>query len=146
MTVIAYRDGTIAADRLVTAGQIVYRAKKIIKHDDMLIGAAGDANACIKLIDWITGKRKKPRFTPDMWEDESDGVDMIVAYKDGRVHRFSNSTEFDVVAEDYIAIGYGAGPALGCMWKGGTAEEAVKAAIQHSSGCGGPIDILKFED
>ena len=51
---------------------------------------------------------------------------------------------FAYIEAPYYAIGAGSHLALGAMWKGATAEEAVECAIALETGCGGAIDVIRI--
>ena len=50
---------------------------------------------------------------------------------------------FSQVEAPYYAIGSGAHLALGAMWQGATAEQAVECAIALDIGCGGTVDVIR---
>jgi hypothetical protein len=59
---------------------------------------------------------------------------------DGTVQHWEGREKYTVRSKNgYDAIGSGGRVAVGAMWKGASAEEAVHAAIAHDSACGGEV-------
>lgn len=138
MTTIAYRDGIIACDSLVTAGGVrVGAVDKIVRSGPLLAGAAGSLGPCQKFLRWV-------RSGEDLMEDFEDfdeGSEGFVVFADGSIASFDDDGRCDYRAP-YIAIGSGASFALGAMAHGASAEEAVRAASEHDTLTGLPIQTL----
>jgi hypothetical protein len=148
MTIIAYRDGIMAGDTLVSSdeGQFVGFDEKVVKNLlGALWGAMGDNGECHRCCEWflkakgLVDLHAPPRF--------SDGQGLIV-FPDGDVF-----TVYDGYARQsiehrhfgYTAIGAGCDFALGAMAMGATAEQAVKVAIDFSLLCGGEIHSVRLD-
>lgn len=147
MTVIAYRSGTLAADRHIHArNMVVGSCTKIIRHEDgTLAGAAGSSTACTGFLNWvkIMGRESFSNDCP-CWEHEESGTSSgMIVLADGRMRLYDlKSGAYEEVEAPYFAIGDGAELALGAMATGATAAEAVRAACEHSVWCGGGCDVL----
>ncbi len=142
MTVIVYRDGILAADSLVCSSNTrIGSDKKIYKIKHYLIGAAGDTSVIEDILHWI--KNGKDRDKKPTFNSSSSFEGIIINTKTAEVTYIELScSEFPVKAP-YYAIGIGADFALGAMYKGADAEEAVEAAISLSTACGGAIQVLR---
>lgn len=140
MTVIAYRDGVIAADSLmVGGGHIMSRdVTKIYKNGSILHGACGDAAWCKSFHDWMNLGLKGN--CPGMRSDESGAIIILPTglIVDVNVAGFIIRSDLD-----FWAIGCGADYAIGAMECGASAEEACKVAITWNSECGGDIKVLR---
>ena len=152
MTTIGYRDGVLACDSQESqmdeaAGEIAfYHTQKIyrkrlkvnkkllrVKAYDVLIATRGEVGAGMVGFDWYgTGKP-----IPD-WLSNECQFDLLIVEPKGL---FCMDQYFRPlkINEEYYAIGSGAKAALGAMYMGATAIEAVEAAIQCDPGTGGDI-------
>lgn len=140
MTVVCFRAGVLASDRMATTPDdwIVGGVTKIIAIGGMLAGSAGRTSDMSTFFQWIADGR--PAMRPSLDDDFSG----LLIEADGTVHRYGYKLISRPTETDYHAIGSGTGPALGAMFVGATAEEAVKAACAHALGCGGGIDVLRL--
>lgn len=141
MTTIAYRDGVMAADTLVTSngkrdGQKIKIARNAAGD---LAGAAGNSAVCQQFLEWFSSgeKHEPPEF------DEELGNGLIVR-ADGTIelymkHGVSKSTA------DFYSLGSGYQIALGAMSMGATAEIAVRKAMEFDTESGGNVTVLKHE-
>ena len=144
MTTIAYRNGTLAADSLVTAGSRIVtstNATKIVRlSDGRLLGHCGQMRHMKPLVAYLEGKSDR---YPDMEKDAT----AIVVHPDGRVElHFGRHPDeaFEEQAEFY-AIGSGAELALGAMAVGASAVDAVHAAIRFDTCSGGDVKHLELQ-
>lgn len=138
MTIIAYRNKELAADTLVVFGTLkCYNTTKIIKANNILAGAAGDNIYCLEFLDWASkGCIGKPPKTKD---DQG-----LVVTANGEI-RIYYSDKFDIVQDDYVAIGSGCDVALGALYMGANSYNACLAAMNHVSSCGGKVELLTLE-
>ena len=73
--------------------------------------------------------------------DKSDA--MIV--RPDRVFIFCEGGRFSSLARvPYVALGSGRLLALGCLWHGGSAVEAVRAGIAHDIASGGKVQAVRL--
>lgn len=143
MTTIAYRAGVLAADTAMTMGgttigEVIKIARRF--NGDMA-GAAGDAAYNRAFLDWFEGGEEGP--APEAKSD-SDCYDRAVIFraKGKKIEVFEPRGRFTIVA-DYYAFGSGKSEALGAMWQGAGAEEAVRAAIDLDPHTGGDVTVLR---
>jgi ATP-dependent protease HslVU (ClpYQ) peptidase subunit len=133
MTIIAYRDGVLAADSMVTFGDTCYFGRsKVFKIRGHLIGAAGKSAECHKFIEWFRSKTLKKFVAP------AEGFDGFIVKPNGDAFLYLTSGILPFEGE-YYATGSGADFALGAFAAGADAITAVRAAIKHNVYCGGEI-------
>jgi 20S proteasome alpha/beta subunit len=164
LTTIAFRDGVLVSDSKITGnGIFVGEYQKIFKltveeqlswidrivfrkepeQIDYLVGAAGsveDFNDFIECI-FFGAQREKAEYDCSVIAvscDENDEYSI-------RMYDGTNLKGFEVKAK-YAAIGSGSPIALGALYQGATAEEAVQAAMHHDNGSGGEIQKVSFTE
>jgi ATP-dependent HslUV protease subunit HslV len=140
MTVIAYRDGLLAADSLVTAGHVVTgRIQKLWRFDDgRLLGGAGVAGDMRSFVAWALAGCK------GHWEcqDKENGFSALVVGAQGEVVMYDAEGRDYLLEAEFIARGAGAELAIGAMAMGARADQAVEVACRYSVWCGGPVQRL----
>lgn len=140
MTVIAYRDGVMAADSQVTdsgADMVYGEVEKITTINGWLIGAAHSLIHTQQFFRWMRGSKIEPDW----------GLVHGVAIRpDGRMFEFDHAkTPFEMKCEHGFAIGSGARFAIAAMMAGADAMKAVEIAMALDSGCGGPLKVLSLD-
>ncbi len=143
MTIIAYRAGCLAADSHVTgSGTITGASVKIARNrKGDLAGATGDAVYGYAFRQWFLKGEKgeaPDAAAPGKPEDSNRG---LIVRHNGVIEVFEFRGKH-VVEAKYYAMGSGRDAALGAMFMGASAVDAVKAAIAHDTGCGGEILAL----
>lgn len=138
MTVIAYRDGVMAADSGVTDSAFnanVGTADKICSVNGWLIGFAGSLVHGQLFARWMRGSKREPTW------DQFHG---LVVRPDGKVLEFDHDkAPLSLGTSHGIAIGPGGLIATAAMMAGADAVRAVEIAIQLDNGCAGPLKIIK---
>lgn len=134
MTVIAFKDGVLAADSLITAdGVRVGYTTKIRKIGPVLAAGAGTMSFVQAFLDWLaTGAEDDPPET----SGNSEG---LLIY-DGRILTWNDG--WDHFVTPFYAIGSGRYQALGAMAAGASAREAVEAACLSDCYSGGFVQAL----
>jgi hypothetical protein len=140
VTTIAYRDGIMAGDTLVADEEVRFPCHERKVHrlrDGSLIGLCGDLAQTQAFMGWL--RRGMPGECPPF--DKSDA--MIV--RPDRVLIFCEGGRFSTLSGvPYVALGSGRLLALGCLWHGGTAVEAVRAGIAHDIASGGKVHTVRL--
>lgn len=140
MTTIAYRDGVLAADSMIStnSGRYCGAVAKIWKRDDgALLGAVGGAGDAAKLRDWfLSGSDELPPALPE----EGQG---ILIKPDGTVWLAHGQSPMYEVDWPFHAEGSGAAFAIGAMAHGASAEQAVSIACGYDVFSGPPVVVLK---
>ena len=153
MTVIAYKNGVLAADtKAVTEDGLVVKSKKLEKlSNGTILGTAGSAD-CREIVT-ILGKaslskmplKSKLRSTETTFRG-------IWVFPTGEV--FKVSVEFEdnkwdaeilPILEKQAAVGTGGAYALGAMLAGKSALEAVKIACKLDNNCGLPAESITIQ-
>lgn len=143
MTVIAVRDGIMAADSRNTVDGHHYRCDKLFRIRGMLVGVAGDNGPSNALIEYL--RAGEPESGLDKWNEQvKGGSALVLCHRRGILH-YEESTRPDIVREPFFAIGLGAGVALGSMERGASAAQAVKAACRWNVNCGLPVQTLSLK-
>lgn len=171
MTVIAYRDGILAADTLVVTGYARFEAagrKVAWLHDKngraiALAAVVGDEVESAAFLQWADELASAPnggagalsREAPRIGRPTDGGVSskgllilrdapntVLIHTHAGMARRFLCPGPVG----GYFADGAGAEVALGALYAGVGALTAVRAAILHSHGCGGAVDVVSFAE
>ena len=116
---------------------LVYRTKKIYRlKNGGVVGFCGALEDAINAIKWLNGDEvEKLNFAE---------VTLLVATKSGKLLKYDSASPLTLKrSTPYISIGTGHQIALGAMFAGATAVEAIKAAIEHDSHTQGPVFSMK---
>lgn len=144
MTVIAYRDGIIAADTGIISGENTFSFMTKIARNAAgdLVGVSGDAGTAYKFLEWF--KAGEVGGHPALRDIPSERVyDKAVIFRVSGVWEIYEPPGMFITRGPYYAFGSGKPEALGALWMGATSEQAVAAAISLDSGCFGEIEALK---
>lgn len=142
MTVIAWRGNTIAADRMQCHGDTQAQIEKIHKEPGGVIFAiAGGASAGRLLMDWYRegadpSKWPKCQEHPELWAS-------LIVWEPNTPYPFYYQqfpSKLYTRPNDYFVWGSGREVAIGALYHGATAIEAVEAANHHCAGCGFGVD------
>ena len=152
MSVIVYRDKVMASDTSAFRGDAKFRdVRKIARvkraSDDLvfLIGGVGDFAIVHRVLLWAIAGMVNP--APEIPHDpenknESLATIMIVA-PNGEIELMDANGSYSI-RSSYMAIGAGSQVALGALWQGATAVEAVEAAGAHNAYVGRMIDTVQW--
>ena len=140
MTIVAYRNGVMASDSLMTNGGTRSAfMQKLFRIDDCLIGVSGECAPVMRFIE---------QFDLDKMSKLSNIVTGMYALivKGRKVYMYDDGSMIPIdPATQYVAIGSGAPFALGAMAIGAGPVRAVRAAIKHDIQCGGKIQIEELK-
>jgi hypothetical protein len=143
LTVIAYKNGIMAADTWITAGgTMVGETVKIKKNKNGLWGAAGDLSDMVKFLLWADNPEIDAFNLMHFGNFAGIHVDCngMVYYYDDK----SSGISAPVVVK-YAAEGSGRDHALGAMEMGASAIEAVKVCAKLDVSIGGWVDSISLE-
>ena len=141
MTVIVYKDGVLAGDRMCcTPSDVIagYRTK-IFQHGNILAGSAGSSHDAIEFQKWVCEDYPdgpKPEIHDDHFE--------ALIIDNGKIFRCNNKLRLVALDGECDAIGGGDEVAIGAMAMGASAQRAAEIACQFILGCGGGIDVLRL--
>ena len=146
MTIIVYRNGIITADSGVTSGDNTFAFTTKIARNQAgdLAGVSGDAGAAHGFLEWFKAGEKGDH--PKLRDIQSERVydKAVIIRADGPWEIYEPPGKH-VVRGPYYAFGSGKPEALGALWMGATAEQAVAAAISLDTGCWGQIEVLTHD-
>lgn len=134
MTTIVFTKDQVAADSQVTSGMGRSQHNsytKIHENARYIVGGAGSAGQCNRVIDWVLGNFVDDEGNPCMpYLHEKEDPEYSVAFidkLDGSLHTIEGLL-FDVIPAEYpFAIGSGAEFALGYLYKRSLKDAALKA-------------------
>lgn len=141
MTVIAYRDGIMAADGASWQGEVIvaFETRKINRTAGGWLWACSGARDDIDLFrEWIEHDRSSPPPKP-----REDDFSAIVVRPDGEVTRFYGGHPYQVPAT-FVSAGAHDEFLNAVMIHGGSAEEAVRLAIKHCPWAGGEVQVERL--
>lgn len=152
MTVIAYKDGIMASDGLVTDGPVIVdtQCDKIMRLENGgLFGMAGDLD-CRDVVEVINYGWTKEAPSRDTLAELAMSFEGIVVRPDGTVYTVAISYLKDyerwdaelIERKDKVAtVGCGSPFALTAMTLGKSAVEAVDTAMKLHTHCGGCVSV-----
>lgn len=150
MTSIAYRDGVMAADTMMTRGnEPVYGVVKLFRTQHFLIGMSGSFVNVLPFKDFIEEWEIPGSHPPDLWQcwehapDFQNGICAIIANEYGDLFSVVDAPPVHIPSE-FDAVGSGACYAMGAMGMGATASEAVRVAKRFDVNTGGNIMKVSF--
>lgn len=140
MTTVAFRDGIMAADTQITAGDTKEGfIRKVWRADEYLVGFSGDADVAQKIRWKMDENEIDPldyRFGLETWPDDEmmfyifDGSQLWQIYQKGAAFYCD---------APFFAMGSGSNYALGAMAMGATARQAVAVAARFDVYTGGRV-------
>lgn len=148
MTVIAYRNGVLAADSQVTWH--THRdgiTRKIFKVGGILVAASGSHEMAIAFTDWVrrgmTEGRQPTMSKPGAVDGQRPSSASGYIFRPDGLIICLTELGWTTIRTDVWAGGSGCDYAYGAMAVGASAEEAVRAAIRFDIGCGGDVTVLR---
>lgn len=142
MSTIAFKDGILASDSAcLQSGTSIGKMKKVYRVGKCLIGLCGETAFFTEFVDWFRDGADDADTFP--WTGDWNA---LVVSPNNPITLYDNNSMTPLVfskKDKYIAIGSGMDIALGCLYNGGSAKEAVQAAIKHNSSTKGPVRTYK---
>lgn len=147
MTIIVYRDGVLAGDRMCSTDYDLINGyhTKIHSHRGVSWGGCGSAQDCAAFNEWVTTGRSNANM-PELDNDKDTGFIGLVIETDGTIRHYNGRLYSFPIENPFHAIGNGDMVAYGAMAMGATAEQAVEIASRFVLGCGGGIDVLRLHE
>lgn len=139
MTVIAYKDSQIACDSRAVCGGLISTAVKFEILDDAILMGAGDLCGFLQLVEWYKNGAKPAEWPTSITREN---FTQFVVAKDGKVFEYEHLPYPIECFDTYMAWGNGRDIAMGAMYMGASASQACMAAIAHSTGCGGLVNVF----
>ena len=145
MSVVAVRNGIIAADTGGTLGGVKFRSGKLVRRGDIAIGHTGNAADGDTFAEWYFAGADLdalPKFHNREGHSPAIQFNALVLTPDGWAHW----DDWFVADSDmgrcnpFMAIGSGAEAAMGAMHMGADAIRAVEAACAVTKNCELPVE------
>lgn len=108
----------------------------------MLIGMSGGSDFCAAFLEWFKAGRPVHDF-PESQKHDDYACALVI--DGGRVFTYDRTPYPVEMLEPICAIGSGREVALGAMYFGATAAQAVAAAARWMECCGNGIDTMTLE-
>lgn len=149
MTTIAYRNGVMAADSGAWLGDMAYNGvRKMAKgKSGWLYGCAGNASEIRDFLVWVdkgeAGDMPKPEAVDRV---EAESAFIVLAAKRGKPLRLYSAFGYEEMEMPYMSIGSGKEVAMGALYAGATAHQAIEAAIVHGSGALPPVVTISWDE
>ena len=141
MTTVAYKDGLLACDSLISMTDNINYGEKYLITDKHVWGFAGCRGNVLLFIEWINAGMDR-KALPAIAKDDGfsaiqiDRNDLTVSVW------FPPQLIAQKINSDHEAIGSGGSIAMGAMGFGASAAEAVEVAARHDVYTGGPIHVI----
>jgi hypothetical protein len=150
MTVIAYKDGVMAADTLANDGQNRARVQKLARLPDGGVAAmCGDCSAGYAALSWLASGGSQEGSEAKAALPDIDGACVLIARPEGqgRVQLYLLEGRFPAypLLDTIAAEGCGAAAARVALGLGLSAVEAVMQVAKHDLQCGDPVQSLAVE-
>lgn len=148
MTVIAYRNGILACDRCVSCGSAENQVNKMylkeVGEKQVIIVIEASLTKSFGMMNWYLDGAEPPQFNCFKYSGKSDKDKGGLVIWDGEnLIEYENSPVPIVwTGADYFAFAWGMEAALGAMFMGGSAIDAVRAANRHCSECGSGVNFV----
>jgi len=146
MTVIAYRNGVMAADSRITftgeeSGTAYGRCEKLFRVRDAIIGLQGESSPGLVFLDWYASGAVEAH--EGLVHSDADFYALVMTSTG--VYMFDKWCRGERVLDEFWAIGSGAKAALGAMHMGADAREACAIACRIDPYCALPIETMTLE-
>lgn len=141
MTVVAYKDGVLAADKQSTFAGLRRTTTKIARlPDGRLFGAAGNSSKCRALLQWFEKGDADAKYP-----DDKNECMVLIVNLDGSLVYYDDGPTPILLEDPFTAIGSGRDYAMGAMDVGASAVKAVDVACKYDTGCGQGVDLLRLK-
>ncbi|CAN7306361.1 hypothetical protein LJR231_001579 [Phyllobacterium sp. LjRoot231] len=143
MTTIAYRDGVLASDSMLSGDALAWGSvSKIVRAKNGAIGGAcGRLEKTLEFLAWLEAFNGDALDHPPS-QMEADG---IVVTPDLKLLLWTGGSQLAIVDAPFLAIGTGAKIAMGAMAMGASPAQAIRIAREYDVYTGGEIKILSID-
>lgn len=140
MTTLAYKDGVLAADQMISDGlRFAGTVTKIAQSPTGELGGfTGDASVGREFLTWVK-EGAIPQFVPRWDADEGEG---LVFRLDGSAETYDEKGRWHLITAPFHSKGSGCDFAIGAMAAGASAAEAVAIAMRFDVKSGGEVECL----
>lgn len=145
MTVIVWDGSILAADRQSTNNGLKRSVTKIKKIGDSLYGVSGSFDRAMVIFNWVEAGKQLDKW-PEFQQKEEDYCYLVEIAPGGIIYKYEREPIPIPIEETQYSQGSGRDYAMGAMYMGANAVEAVKAACEFDTSCGMGIDILALDE
>lgn len=148
MTIIVYRDGVMASDTGAWNGNASHSwARKLAQGPDgTLYGICGNYAEGIAYLGWVDGGCRGDEPKPRLLKDDDSSFWVMKVYNRLAPIQLISALGVERYEAPYFAIGSATECALGALFAGASAQQAVDAAREHGNGAGGVTRWISFKD
>jgi hypothetical protein len=146
VTVVAFRDGVMAADTRLSDYNSASRATKLVRLPDG--GVAGGCGAWVAAyagLKWLADGGSADGSEGKSLLPDVDGATILIARPDGSLWLLENRFPAYPLIDKAAVIGCGSEAAKLAMALGKSAAEAVALVTKQDIYCGGPVQSLEVE-
>lgn len=150
MTIIAFKDGVMAADTMLSSHNSQCRAQKIVRlPDGGVAGGCGAWNRAYSGLKYLADggdldARANPR-TPE-GPPNIEGATLLIAKTDGSLWLLEDEFPAFPIRDMVAAVGCGSDAAMMAMTLGLSAIEAVAKVTKQDVLCGDPVQSMEVQE
>lgn len=146
MTVIAFKDGVMAADTLAQDGQTRWHVSKLTRlPDGGVAGFCGTTSAGYAAIQWLaTGGSDQGHEEKKLLPDIS-GACVLIAKADGSLWLLEDRFPAWPLIDKFSALGCGQQACLTALGLGLSAVDAVRQVARHDMCVGDPVQSMRVQ-
>jgi len=142
MTVIAYKDGVMAADTMIVGGNQKLRAQKLVRMPDGgVAGGAGRWSTAYAILKFIESGG-------DVFDSvasiDAEDAQVLIARPDGSLWLIDGALPAYPLLDAEASIGCGSDAALMAMSMGDSAVEAIARVTRQDVMCGDPVQSMQI--
>lgn len=151
MTTVAFKDGILAADSMITSEDTIISIteQKVFKTKKYLCAYCGELGIGQSFIEWVQNDFSKDYVPKNLSGEIKGDFTGIVIDKDSNIKIYqcdeNGMNSFSYGKQKIGAWGNGASFALGAMYAGVGAKQAVQIAAQLDTHTGGLINTVMFD-
>ena len=147
MTIIAFKDGVMAADTQLTQFNAKLRAQKIVRlPDGGVAGGCGLWSAAYAGLKWLADGGSDSGDEGKKLLPEIDEATILIAKPDGSLWLLEGRFPAFPITDKFASVGCGSDAAIMALRSGKSAVEAVHAVIQQDVLCGDPVQSMEVEE
>lgn len=140
MTVLAYKNGTLAADKRSTCAGKSTTVTKLFRVGDSIVGITGELTLGMQMVKWLENGAV-PSDLPS-FQNTGDYVPVLQARADGTLWEYNKGPVPYRIEDATYAMGSGRDYALAAMHLGQSAADAVRTACHFDQNCGNGVDEM----
>jgi hypothetical protein len=147
MTIICIKDGVVAADGSTWQANGAILVSKMTRklcraQDGAVAGCAGGSMNTQRFRDWFVGSRSYDRQqTPPVFNKDA-GLSAVWLEPNGEMWRLDGAGQaYRLEGQDVAVVGAAGEMALGAMYAGASAEQAVRICVERSDAAGGEVFV-----